>query len=92
MNTETNEINLEIENQHDFSFDYQLLARLQQDCEYYLGYGAGHSKHLWAQSVDAQIEKMKKLWHKVPLKPEWLSLDQIESYEQKMKDLEKQQG
>lgn len=64
----------------DHVFDYQLLARLQQDCEYYLGAGKRNKKHLWALDEAAQIEKMKELYHKVPFKPEWLTLEAINAY------------
>jgi len=32
-------------------FKYQLLGRMKQDCEYFLGNGARNIKHLWADNV-----------------------------------------
>lgn len=62
-------------------FDYMLLSRLQQDCEYYLGFGGRHKKHLWAQDESAQIQKMRELYERLPEKPEWITLADIEKYE-----------
>ncbi len=67
-----------------YAFDYQLLGRLQQDCEYYLGFGARNKKHLWALDEAAQIQKMKDVYAALPEKPEWISLADIEMYEQAM--------
>ena len=69
----------------DFSFEYQLLDRLRTDCEYFLGNGNRAEKHLWADSVDAQIAKMRELYDLLPEKPEWLTEADIDSYEQRMK-------
>lgn len=63
------------------TFNYQLLSRLQQDCEFYLGFGARSKKHLWAQDEVEQIQKMKELYAALPEKPEWISLTDIEKYE-----------
>jgi hypothetical protein len=66
--------------------NYQLLGRLQMDCEYYLGYGNRNAKRLWAGTEKAQIEKMKELHNSFAddAKPEWLTFDQILKYEQLM--------
>ena len=66
-------------------YDYMLLDRLRQDCEYFLGNGNRYEKHLWAGNVDDQIAKMKELYNKLPEKPEWLSMEDIENYEKEMK-------
>ncbi len=66
------------------AFDYQLLSRLKQDCEYYLGFGSRNKKHLWAQDEAAQIQKMKELYAGLPEKPEWITLADIEKYEAAM--------
>lgn len=66
------------------SFDYQLLARLQQDCDYYLGHGNRSRKHLWAGGEAEQIAKMKELYSGLKEKPEWISLDDIDTYEARM--------
>lgn len=66
------------------AFNYQLLSRLQQDCEYYLGHGNRSKKHLWALDEAAQIKKMKELYEGLREKPEWISLEEIERYERSM--------
>lgn len=66
-------------------FKYQLLGRLVSDCKYFLGYGDGYAKHLWAGDVDSQIKKMKEIYNELKEKPEWLSLEDINNYATKMK-------
>lgn len=68
----------------DVSFPYQLLGRLQQDCEYYLGFGNRAKKHLWAGDEAEQIAKMKELYAGLKDKPTWISLEDIERYEAAM--------
>lgn len=66
-------------------FNYMLLSRLQEDCEYYLGYGNRDAKHsLWAGDEQAQIDKMRELYAAVPIKPEWLTEQQINEYAAQM--------
>lgn len=68
-------------------FRYQLLSRLQMDCNYYLGNG-GQSPHvLWAGCEERHIEIMKGIWNSFSYtdKPEWLTWDSILTYENKMK-------
>lgn len=67
-----------------FSDQYRLLDRLCADCEYFLGAGQRAEKHLWAGSVDAQIEKMRELYAQLPEKPDWISLDIINAYARRM--------
>ena len=62
-------------------FNYQLLARLQMDCEYYLGCGNRDKKHLFCLDEQEQIAKMKELYNGFSEKPEWLSFEQILGYE-----------
>lgn len=59
-------------------FEYMLLDRLRTDCNYFLKYP--YEKHLWAGSVEGQISKMKELWNSLQVKPEWLSMEDIEQY------------
>lgn len=68
----------------DYSNDYRLLDRLRTDCDYYLGAGGRSEKHLWAGSVEKQIAKMRELYAALPEKPEWLSEQDIDRYEQQM--------
>ena len=67
-----------------FSDQDRLLDRLCADCEYFLGAGQRAEKHLWAGSVDAQIEKMRELYAQLPEKPDWISLDIINAYARRM--------
>ncbi len=66
------------------SFCYQMLSRMQTDCEYYLGYGNKQSSQLWAKNEYDQIELMRMLYDILPKKPEWLTKEQIEEYANKM--------
>ena len=68
----------------DKKFNYMMLSRLQGDCEYFLGSGNKYVGHLWADSVEEHIAEMKRLYNSVPIKPEWLSLEDILNYEAKM--------
>lgn len=78
--------NINYDRNKNYEFDYMLLDRLVQDCKYYLGNGNRFDGNLWAGSVDKQIAKMKELWNKFPedMKPEWLSMEDIENYEKEM--------
>lgn len=80
------EINEVIKNQKS---EYMLLGRLEMDCNYYLGAGNRNSKHLWAGTPKEQIEKMKELYSKLVVKPEWLSEKNISDYEKAMLPQEK---
>lgn len=70
-------------------YDYMLLSRLKSDCDYFLGNGNRYEKHLWAGNIDDQIAKMKELYNKLPEKPEWLTMEDIENYEKEMKSDDK---
>ena len=80
------EINEVIKNQKS---EYMLLGRLQMDCNYYLGAGNRNSKHLWAGTPKEQIEKMKEMYSKIVVKPEWISEKNISDYEKAMLPQEK---
>ena len=67
-----------------FSDQYRLLDRLCADCEYFLGAGQRAEKHLWAGSVDAQIEKMRELYAQLPENLIGISLDVINAYARRM--------
>lgn len=66
------------------SDDYRLLSRLKADCDYFLGAGGRAEKHLWAGSVREQIAKMRELYDALPEKPEWLTMEDIDRYAQRM--------
>lgn len=74
------------ENNTNLEYNYMLLDRLRSDCEYFLGNGNRNEKDLWAGSVDAQINEMKKIWNSLKEKPEWLTMEDINNYEKLMKD------
>lgn len=73
---------------HDEKYRYMLLDRMRSDCAYFLGNGNRHAKYLWAGNVEDQIADMKMLWNsfKPCEKPEWLTMEDIESLEKRMKD------
>lgn len=71
-------------------YAYRMLSRLKSDCEYFLGNGNGYVGHLWAGSVDGQIKEMRDRWNELDEdeKPEWLTMEQIDDYERRMKAYE----
>lgn len=70
----------------DNKFNYMLLDRLRCDCEYYLAqHGHPTAAHcLWARDEQEQINKMRELYDLLPVKPEWLTREQIDEYARKM--------
>ncbi len=78
--------NKKIEESNDEQeYEYMLLDRLRSDCDYYLGSGNRQDKFLWAGNVDGQIAKMRELYHKLKVKPDWISMKDIDNYAKKMK-------
>jgi hypothetical protein len=67
-------------------FDYMMLNRLQSDCEYFLNWGGGSERVLHQGNIEGQIAEMKKIWNRLRTKPEWLSMEEISDYENKMKN------
>lgn len=70
--------------ENPFKFQYQMLGRLQSDCEYFLNYGNRCAKHLYYGEAKEHIQEMKKLYELLPEKPEWLSFEKILEYEKLM--------
>ena len=70
---------------------YRLLDRLRSDCEYFLGAGGRNEKHLWAESVQEHIAKMRELYNLLPEKPEWLSEQDIDRYAENMLNVNQEQ-
>ena len=71
----------------DVKFNYMLLNRLQEDCEYYIKHpGKGAARQLWAGDEQKQIDKMRELWNSFAedAKPQWLTMEQIDEYAKKM--------
>ena len=73
----------------DEKFRYQLLDRLKQDCNYFLGYGNRHEGSLWAGNTKDHVAVMQALWDSLPEKPEWLTKEQLADYASKMLEPEK---
>lgn len=65
-------------------FEYMLLGRLRDDCEYWLGYGDRYDKYLWAGSPQRQIEKMLEIYDGLEDQPEWISRVDILDYAERM--------
>ena len=63
---------------------YFLLSRLKADCEYFLGAGGRAEKHLWDGYEREQIANMRELYDALPEKPEWLTMEDIDRYAQRM--------
>ena len=72
----------------DMVFRYQLLGRLQADCEYYLNYGNRNIRRLWAGNVNLQIKLMAELYNsfKEDEKPEWITMNEIVAYGKAMSE------
>lgn len=69
----------------DYTFEYMMLSRLQCDCDYYLRYGGRDANHrLWDHGEQRQINEMRRLYDLLPVKPEWLTREQIDEYAAKM--------
>lgn len=68
----------------DDSFKYQLLGRMQCDCENYLHYGNKNTKHLWAKDEQKHIDYMKAIYESFKKKPQWIDMDKIEEYRKQM--------
>jgi hypothetical protein len=62
-------------------FRYMMLSRLQSDCLYFLGWGKFHKSILRDDSINVHITEMKRLLNSLPIKPEWLTLEDIINYE-----------
>lgn len=80
------------ENNTNLEYKYMLLDRLKQDCKYFLGNGNGNAEHsLWAKDIDEQIEKMKEIYNSFSEeeKPDWITLEDIDNFEKRMKEYNK---
>ena len=66
-------------------FNYMLLGRLKSDCEYYLVNGGRNAQQsLWAKDEQKQIDKMREIYDSLKIKPEWLTMEQIDEYAARM--------
>ena len=69
-------------------FQYSMLGRLKTDCEYFLGNGNRHVKHLWALDASDHVGLVKALFNHLESngkKIEWLSIEDILKFEKEMK-------
>lgn len=71
---------------------YMMLSRLKSDCDYVINNNI-RMPHLffWAGTPDKQIKEMRDRWNAFEddEKPEWLTMEQIDEYERKLKEIEK---
>ena len=72
------------QNEQEQNPNYRLLSRLKADCDYFLDAGGRAEKYLWAGNVRAQIAKMRKIYETLPAKPEWLTKEAIDDYDEQM--------
>lgn len=66
-------------------FRYQLLSRLEMDCKYFLGAGGRAVKHLYCGNISDHIQMMKDLYDSFENKPDWITMDDINSYADQMR-------
>lgn len=61
-----------------------MLKRLRSECDYYLRTGDVYD--LYYRAVGSQIEEMKRIYNSFleEEKPEWINLEDIKNYEEKM--------
>lgn len=66
-------------------FRYMILARIRQDCKYYLRI-VGSDKVLWTGDEKQHIQNMKDIWNSFDEnnKPEWLTMEEIEQFKKRM--------
>lgn len=73
--------------QDRFRHEYMMLSRLKGDCIGYLTEGDwryNQPSRIWAGDVQKHIDKMRQLWNILPIKPEWLTMEQINEYATRM--------
>lgn len=68
-------------------FEYMLLSRLQMDCKSCIQ--SGSIRHLWGIDVESHIAKMRELMGILKVKPEWLSIEEINQYEKDLRNTAK---
>ena len=68
----------------DSTFNYRRLSQMKAGCEYFLGAGNRKNTHLWEESIYSHIKEMRRIYDLLPEKPEWLTMEEIDSYAQRM--------
>ena len=73
--------------QEKFRHEYMMLSRLKEDCIGYLTDGDWRYhqvSRIWANDEREHIDEMRRLWNMLPVKPEWLTMEQINEYAARM--------
>ena len=66
-------------------FEYMMLSRLEDDCKFYLGYGRRDADYaLYYYDERTHIDEMLKLYRKIVVKPDWLTMGRICAYAEQM--------
>ena len=80
-----NNLKNEVLNQNN-KYKYQILYTLQCDCQYFLGNGNCHEKHLWANNLDNHIQAMKMIYESFDEqdKPVCINNEMIDLYKDQM--------
>jgi hypothetical protein len=83
--TITNPLTSREKEEEKYKFQYMLLDRMRMDCEYYQT--AENLCNGQGTTIEKFFGHMKKTWCEIPedLKPEWLTMEQINEYEEKFK-------
>lgn len=69
----------------DDSFRYMMLSRLQSDCKYVLNNELCDLRHLWVvDDPKTHCELMRELYKSLPEEPDWITLEDIDTYEKEM--------
>ena len=82
-----NPITKEEKLQEKFRHEYMMLSRLKEDCIGYLTDGDWRYhqvSRIWANDEREHIDEMRRLWNMLPVKPEWLTMEQINEYAARM--------
>lgn len=64
----------------DETYKYQILGRMQSDCQNY----TQSKSHLWGININDHITYMTELYKSLKVKPNWLSIEQINNYKRHM--------
>lgn len=80
-----------------YEFQYMMLSRLKMDASAFFGKNADETQDcmdcryrnehfIWGRSIKSLVSEMKELWQQIPadIKPEWLTWEQILSYESRI--------
>ena len=71
------------------SYLYEFLHRLMIDCEYALATSTDQGiaeYRLWAKNGKDQIAKMREIYNQLEIKPDWITLEDIDEYERRFNE------